>query len=112
MEIGSLLKLSSKVIYSKGKRLMVEVWATVNDPLKNEKIRTNRFYFTFECPDLKSNLKTVMPQTYEEGALPAIVGEALTAADVSSRFAAMYYLEGKRKFELSQNRASGVAFGN
>lgn len=67
VEIGNLLKLRSQVVYSHENHLMVEVEATVHDPLKAETHLTNRFYFTFECPDRKEGLPTVMPETYEEG---------------------------------------------
>ena len=67
VEIGNLLKLRSQVIFSQGNHLMVEVEATVHDPLKAERHLTNRFYFTFVCPDSKGDLPIVMPQTYEEG---------------------------------------------
>lgn len=69
VEIGNLLKLRSQVIFSQGNHLMVEVEATVHDPLKAERHLTNRFYFTFVCPDSKGDLPIVMPQTYEEGTL-------------------------------------------
>lgn len=97
VEIGSLLKLRSQVIFCQANTLMVEIEATVHDPLKAEKHLTNRFYFTFNCPDHQGDLPLVMPQTYEEGMREKTSSLPLTFLPPLP--IAMFFLEGKRKFE-------------
>lgn len=75
VEIGSLLFLSSQVVYTKGSMLQLKVHAEVVG-LDGSRAVTNDFHFTFDSK--QDNLKRVIPQTYAES---------------------MLYLDGKRHFE-------------
>ncbi|KAK3775435.1 hypothetical protein RRG08_015282 [Elysia crispata] len=76
VEIGSLLFLSSQVVYSNGPDLQVHIHAEVVNPQEGTRETTNDFHFTFDTgvPDLPR----VMPKTYAES---------------------MMYLVGKRHYE-------------
>eukprot|EP01114_Cavostelium_apophysatum_P021122 TRINITY_DN7277_c0_g1_i1.p1 TRINITY_DN7277_c0_g1~~TRINITY_DN7277_c0_g1_i1.p1 ORF type:complete len:431 (+),score=50.36 TRINITY_DN7277_c0_g1_i1:14-1306(+) len=77
VDIGSILKLVSTVVYTTGKYVQVEVVASVINPSEGKSDVTNTFHFTFECPNYQDlQIKKVIPQTYEEG---------------------MRYLEGRRR---------------
>lgn len=75
--IGSLLIFTSKVVYSKDKIFRVTVSADIMDAEKGTRETTNTFHFEFQAIK-KGELRTVLPQSYSE---------------------AMYYVEGKRRFE-------------
>ncbi|ORX73152.1 hypothetical protein DL89DRAFT_88760 [Linderina pennispora] len=53
VNIGSILKLTSQVVYSEpeNKTFQVAVSADVIDNLQNKTERTNTFYFNFHCPN-------------------------------------------------------------
>ncbi|KAJ3417340.1 Acyl-coenzyme A thioesterase 9, mitochondrial [Chytridiales sp. JEL 0842] len=92
--IGSLLSLSSQVIYCAGapsKTLQVKVRADVIDPIKNTVDMTNEFNFTFYCAG--GELPKIMPQSYGES---------------------MRYLEGKRTKDawLLASAHNTAMFGN
>ncbi|GFS10267.1 acyl-coenzyme A thioesterase 9, mitochondrial [Elysia marginata] len=76
VEIGSLLFLSSQVVYSSGPDLQVHVHAEVLNPQEDTRETTNDFHFTFDTG--LADLPRVMPKTYAE---------------------AMMYLMGKRHYE-------------
>lgn len=84
VEIGSILKFSSKVVYAEGpphKTLQVSVTADVIDPNTREATRTNTFQLTFESPASTDGVQRVMPRSY---------GEAIE------------YIEGKRHKDLGK----------
>ncbi|XP_078693239.1 acyl-coenzyme A thioesterase 9, mitochondrial-like [Branchiostoma floridae x Branchiostoma belcheri] len=75
VEVGSLLFMSSEVVYTKGQYLQVRVHAEVVDPKTGEHETTNIFHFSFSSPQ---PIPKVLPRTYAES---------------------MLYLSGKRHFE-------------
>ncbi|KAL5004407.1 hypothetical protein ScPMuIL_017863 [Solemya velum] len=76
VEIGSLLFLSSQIVYTEGSKMQVFVHAEVVNPKDGSHKTTNDFHFTFDTE--LADLKNVIPKTYAES---------------------MLYLEGKRHFE-------------
>ncbi|XP_064615404.1 acyl-coenzyme A thioesterase 9, mitochondrial-like [Liolophura sinensis] len=76
VEIGSLLFLSSQIVYTSGTKMQVKVHAEVVNPADGHHDTTNMFHFTFDSK--KTNVPILMPKSYAE---------------------AMMYLEGKRHFE-------------
>ncbi|KAI8322127.1 Thioesterase/thiol ester dehydrase-isomerase [Martensiomyces pterosporus] len=66
VNIGSILKLSSQVVYSEpeNKTFQVAVSADVIDNLKNTTERTNTFYFNFCCPN--GLVRRVVPRSYKD----------------------------------------------
>lgn len=76
VEVGSLLFLSSQVVYTLGTKVQVKVHAEVVNPIDETRETTNDFYFTFNTR--QNDVPTVMPKTYAES---------------------MLYLDGKRHFE-------------
>ena len=71
--IGSLLFLSSQIVYTEGNSMLVKVHAEVIDPLTKSRDITNEFYFKFNSQ--KALVPRVLPKSYSE---------------------AMIYLDGKR----------------
>ncbi|XP_064638232.1 acyl-coenzyme A thioesterase 9, mitochondrial-like isoform X2 [Lineus longissimus] len=80
--IGSLLFLSSQVVYTSGTKLQIRVHAEVVDPMVGEQETTNTFHFTFSTI---GNVPTVVPNSYAE---------------------TMLYLDGKRHFDESMKYVS------
>ncbi|XP_048247172.1 acyl-coenzyme A thioesterase 9, mitochondrial-like [Haliotis rufescens] len=76
VEIGSLLLLSSQVVYTHKSLMQVKVHAEVLDVDTGVRETTNDFHFTFDSQD--ENLPRVIPKSYAEF---------------------MLYLDGKRHFE-------------
>ncbi|XP_013061260.1 acyl-coenzyme A thioesterase 9, mitochondrial-like [Biomphalaria glabrata] len=76
VEIGSLLLLSSQVVYTKGSDLQIHVHAEVDNLERGINENTNDFHFTFDMG--VPNLPRVIPKTYSES---------------------MLYLVGKRHYE-------------
>ncbi|XP_050394841.1 acyl-coenzyme A thioesterase 9, mitochondrial [Patella vulgata] len=76
VEIGTVLFLSSQVVYTKGSQMQVKVHAEVVDPTVGKHETSNDFHFTFDSQ--LDDLTQVMPKTYAES---------------------MMYLDGKRHFE-------------
>ncbi|KAI7902889.1 acyl-CoA thioester hydrolase [Cokeromyces recurvatus] len=74
--VGSLLNLSSKVIYSQDDSFQVSVTAEVTDMKTNTTDVTNTFHFSFTTQ--RKVVPQIFPKTYAEG---------------------MLYLEGKRRHE-------------
>ncbi|KAJ1964236.1 hypothetical protein GGI12_001560, partial [Dipsacomyces acuminosporus] len=66
VNIGSILKLSSEVVYSEpeNKTFQVAVSADVIDNMKNTMERTNTFYFNFYCP--RGLVRKVVPRSYKD----------------------------------------------
>ncbi|KAJ2002088.1 hypothetical protein H4R26_003788, partial [Coemansia thaxteri] len=66
VSIGSILKLTSQVVYSEpeNKAFQVAVSADVIDNMKNTTERTNTFYFNFCCPT--GRVARVVPRSYKE----------------------------------------------
>ncbi|KAJ2524201.1 hypothetical protein GGI11_000983 [Coemansia sp. RSA 2049] len=66
VNIGSILRLTSQVVYSEpeNKTFQVAVSADVIDNMKKTAERTNTFYFNFCCP--ASQVRRVVPRTYED----------------------------------------------
>ncbi|KAJ2711965.1 hypothetical protein H4R19_002997 [Coemansia spiralis] len=64
VSIGSILKLTSQVVYSEPENgtFRVEVAADVIDNLAGTVERTNTFYFNFSCPD--GTVPRVVPRSY------------------------------------------------
>ncbi|KAL3848568.1 hypothetical protein ACJMK2_019419, partial [Sinanodonta woodiana] len=62
VEVGSLLFMSSQVVYTKGPFLQVNVHAEVVNPKDGTQETTNNFHFTFDSK--MDSLPTVMPKTY------------------------------------------------
>ncbi|KAJ3087020.1 Acyl-coenzyme A thioesterase 9, mitochondrial [Quaeritorhiza haematococci] len=65
--IGSLLSLTSQVVYSEGGSdysFQVKVQADVVDPVKNTRETTNTFHFTFTTD--QKEVPIVMPRSYDE----------------------------------------------
>ncbi|KAK9767739.1 hypothetical protein K7432_002214 [Basidiobolus ranarum] len=82
VEVGSILSLSSRIVYSPGgddKDFQVSVVADVLDHEKSSKRTTNVFHFTF-TGDASKQVPRIMPKTYAES---------------------MDYLEGKKRQESS-----------
>ncbi|XP_069103538.1 acyl-coenzyme A thioesterase 9, mitochondrial-like [Argopecten irradians] len=77
VEVGSVLFLSSQVVYTSGSMLQMKVHAEVVNVVDCTRATTNNFYFTFDTR-LKEDVKTVIPHSYAES---------------------MLYLDGKRHFE-------------
>jgi acyl-coenzyme A thioesterase 9 len=63
--IGSLLFLSSQVVYTRDNLIQVRVHAQAVDPQTSEKVTTNDFYFIFSVPPGHA-LSQVVPKTYAE----------------------------------------------
>lgn len=76
VEIGSLLYLSSQVVYTKDTNLQVKVHAEVVNSTTGIHETTNIFHYTFATEGI--TLSTVMPRSYSEY---------------------MLYLDGKRHYE-------------
>lgn len=76
VEIGSLLFLSSEIVYTKGSMLQLKVHAEVLNPTNDTRATTNDFHFTFDS--MKEDLPSVIPKSYAEF---------------------MLFLDGKRHFE-------------
>lgn len=74
--IGSLLFLSSQVVYTHSNQILVKVHAEVVDKFTHSRDVTNEFYFKFIVPD-KAEVPRVIPKTYSE---------------------AMIYIDGRRHF--------------
>lgn len=81
VEIGSLLFLSSQVVYTRDQDLHVKVHAEVVNPTTGSHDTTNIFHFTFTTENVI--IPTVMPKSY---------------ADY------MQYLDGKRRYEKEIGR--------
>ncbi|KAJ1943756.1 hypothetical protein GGF37_002504 [Kickxella alabastrina] len=66
VNIGSILRLKSQVVYSEpeSKTFQVAVSADVIDNMKNSTERTNTFYFNFCCPS--GVVRRVVPRSYED----------------------------------------------
>ncbi|KAJ2762248.1 hypothetical protein IWQ56_005087 [Coemansia nantahalensis] len=64
VSIGSILKLTSQVVYSEPENgtFRVEVAADVVDNLAKTAVRTNTFYFNFSCLD--GTVPRVVPRSY------------------------------------------------
>lgn len=63
VEVGSLLYLSSQIVYTKGNYLQTRVHAEVLDPKTGNVDTTNIFYFHYKS---KKEFKQVMPMSYGE----------------------------------------------
>lgn len=64
VEIGSLLFLSTMVVYVEGNKIQTRVNAEVVDIHTTERHTTNIFYFIFKTKDGKTQLPNVVPKTY------------------------------------------------
>ncbi|KAI9504760.1 hypothetical protein BX070DRAFT_189852 [Coemansia spiralis] len=66
VNIGSILRLTSQIVYSEpeNKTFQVAVFVDVIDNINNVTERTNTFYFNFCCPSGK--VRKVIPHTYED----------------------------------------------
>ncbi|KAJ2416246.1 hypothetical protein H4218_002202 [Coemansia sp. IMI 209128] len=66
VNIGSILKLTSQVVYSEpeNKTFQVAVSADVIDNIRNSTERTNTFYFNFSSPN--GRVRRVVPRTYKQ----------------------------------------------
>ena len=81
VNIGSLLSLTSQVVYCPGspsRAIQIKVKADVIDPIQGTKDTTNTFHFTFRTLDDTLPLPRVMPRSYDES---------------------MRYIEGRRRKE-------------
>jgi acyl-coenzyme A thioesterase 9 len=67
VEIGSLLFLSSRVVYTSGSVIQNNVHASVIDPTTGIRDSTNNFYFVFETG--RQDLPQVIPHSYAEAML-------------------------------------------
>ncbi|KAI9101336.1 HotDog domain-containing protein [Phlyctochytrium arcticum] len=88
VHVGSLLSLTSQVVYSAGspsKSIQVKVRADVVDPIKDENSTTNTFHFTFTTD---GTLPRIMPRSYDES---------------------MRYIEGRRKKQHWMEHAAANA---
>jgi acyl-coenzyme A thioesterase 9 len=68
VSIGSLLSLTSQIVYSKGspsRSFQVSVKADVIDPIHDTQATTNTFQFTFAVPP-NTPLPKIMPRSYDE----------------------------------------------
>ncbi|CAF0945146.1 unnamed protein product [Brachionus calyciflorus] len=63
--IGSLLFLTSEVVYTEGQQIQVKVHAQTVDPKTSHKETSNDFYFKFKIPSTNP-IAQVMPKTYAE----------------------------------------------
>lgn len=86
VEIGSLLYLSSQVVYTDNPQLQVRVNASVVDPLTNSWDTTNVFHFTFTT-DGNVPIRQIVPKSYSE---------------------AMLYLDGKRHYDEATGQISNL----
>ena len=68
VNIGSIFKLSSQVVFCKNNRAVVRVYASVHDPIVDESKTTNTFYFIFQTMD-ESQMPEVIAKTYGEALL-------------------------------------------
>ncbi|KAJ2842744.1 hypothetical protein IWW36_005792 [Coemansia brasiliensis] len=66
VNIGSILKLTSQVVYSEPENstFQIAVSADVIDNLENSMERTNTFFFNFSCPG--GHVPCVVPRSYED----------------------------------------------
>ncbi|KAK6195836.1 hypothetical protein SNE40_001182 [Patella caerulea] len=67
VEIGSLLFLSSQIVYTEGSLIQVKVLAEVVNQTVGNPETTNNFHFTFDCG--LENMPQVKPRTYAESML-------------------------------------------
>lgn len=65
VEIGTLLFLSSQVVYTKDSFVQIKVHAEVVKPTENKGETSNIFYFTFGTPQGEA-VPVVLPKTYAE----------------------------------------------
>lgn len=63
--IGSLLFLTSEIVYTESNQIQVKVLAQTVDPKTSHKETTNDFYFKFKVPSNHS-IPQVWPKTYAE----------------------------------------------
>ena len=66
VEIGSILQLSSKIVFTNETSIQVQVIADVLNVGSGERKTTNTFYFTFVPSADDVNVKQVYPETYQE----------------------------------------------
>ncbi|KAJ1797849.1 hypothetical protein LPJ59_002876 [Coemansia sp. RSA 2399] len=66
VNIGSILRLTSQVVYSEPENNTFQVAVSVDviDNTKKVTERTNTFYFNFSCPT--SQVRRIIPRTYED----------------------------------------------
>ena len=78
VEIGAILDLRSKVVYTEENNIQVHVVAIVHDPEGATTKKTNEFDFSFELYDKDLNpntcMKSVRPNSYRE-AMQYVVGK-------------------------------------
>uniref|UniRef100_A0A1B6CSS6 HotDog ACOT-type domain-containing protein n=2 Tax=Clastoptera arizonana TaxID=38151 RepID=A0A1B6CSS6_9HEMI len=75
VNVGSLLRMSSQVVYTEHNYMQIVVYAEVSDPFTGQQATTNMFHFTYESPEF---VPPVMPNTYQD---------------------AMSYVDGRRHFQ-------------
>jgi acyl-coenzyme A thioesterase 9 len=63
--IGSLLLLSSQIVYTEGNFMQIKVHAETIDPTTSRRELSNDFYFKFFAP-IPNTLPQVFPKTYAE----------------------------------------------
>ncbi|KAK2144553.1 hypothetical protein LSH36_748g02081 [Paralvinella palmiformis] len=83
VEVGSLLFMSTQVVYTEGPYMQVKVHAEVVNPNTGEHETTNIFYYTFKC--YAGDVPVVMPKSYSEY---------------------MMYIDGKRHFDDASGKRS------
>ncbi|XP_012252071.2 acyl-coenzyme A thioesterase 9, mitochondrial-like isoform X2 [Athalia rosae] len=75
VDVSSIIKMFSNVVYTEHNMMQIAVHAEVYSPEKDEVVTTNEFHYTYQIND---KCKLVMPRTYHE---------------------AMQYLNGRRNFQ-------------
>lgn len=68
VEVGSLLFLNSRVVFTDGNELLLKVYAEIVDPLNGNRDVSNEFYFKFLSKN-QPEVKQVIPKTYGEAML-------------------------------------------
>ncbi|OQV19676.1 Acyl-coenzyme A thioesterase 9, mitochondrial [Hypsibius exemplaris] len=81
VDIGSLLLMSARLVYTEGPNMQMRVHAEVIDPATQKRETTNTFYFTFRDSTGKP-VKRVIPKSYSD---------------------AMLYLTGRRHYGASKH---------
>ncbi|XP_055354073.1 acyl-coenzyme A thioesterase 9, mitochondrial-like [Paramacrobiotus metropolitanus] len=68
VEIGSLLMMSARLVFTEGADMQMRVHAEVIDPATRKMETTNTFYFTFRASS-GAPVRTVLPKSYAEAML-------------------------------------------
>lgn len=83
VNVSSCISMHAKIIYTELNYMQIVVVAEVRDPGTKQQFTSNTFYYTYSIPD--ETVPVVLPKTYNQ---------------------AMWYLDGRRKFQYAMSKVS------